>query len=75
MADEWIFFEPNQNDGVYEINTFDDGNEKYRDYVNQWVLFGSWRGKYAVINQTNTDIKINSISQWKLGKLFRKNKE
>ena len=65
MSDDWIFWEPNYAD-IYEINTFDDGNKNYQFYENRWAIFGKWRGKCAVINQMNSAIKINSISQWKL---------
>jgi hypothetical protein len=42
--------------------------KKYEIYENKWLVFGTWRGKYAIVNKTNQCIKIESISQWKLNK-------
>ena len=65
---EWKYFEPNQQE-IYTINKFDDGNSQYEIYENNWIVFGTWRGKYAIVNRSNPNIKINSISQWKLSKV------
>jgi hypothetical protein len=54
--DTWTYFEPNARD-IYEINTFDDGNKTYELHENRWLVFGTWRGKYAIINELNPDIK------------------
>jgi hypothetical protein len=67
-TDEWVYFKPNPQE-IYTINTFDNGNNQYEIYENTWIVFGTWRGKYAIINKTNSNIKINSISTWKLTKL------
>jgi hypothetical protein len=69
MSDEWIFFPPNYAE-LYEINTFDDGYESFQTHENQWVMYGTWRGKCALINRTNSAINIDSISQWKLWRVF-----
>jgi len=65
MLDYWTYFEPNQQE-IYTINTFDDGNKKYEVYENKWLVFGIWRGKYALVNRVVPSVKINSISQWKI---------
>lgn len=71
LSDEdiWIYFDPIM-DFTYEINTFDDGNQKYKDNINKWYIFGQWRGKCALVNYENPLIKISSISNWKISKLF-----
>jgi hypothetical protein len=65
----WEYFQPNPEE-MYTINIFDDGNNQYEHYENKWLLFGKWRGKYAIVNRASPNIKINSISQWKLRKVF-----
>jgi len=62
--DEWIYYEPDTKE-IVSINTFDDGNEKYKYYTNRWHVFGKWRGKVALVNAENQTIKIHSISDWK----------
>jgi hypothetical protein len=66
-CDVWEYFQPNPEE-MYTINIFDDGNNQYEVYENKWLLFGKWRGKYALVNIANPNIKIHSISQWKLSK-------
>uniref|UniRef100_A0A6C0IHA9 Uncharacterized protein n=1 Tax=viral metagenome TaxID=1070528 RepID=A0A6C0IHA9_9ZZZZ len=61
---DWLYFEPNPTE-IYEIVKFDDGNEKYEQYENKWLIFGIWRGKCALVNKVEPEIKINSISSWK----------
>ena len=52
---------------TYIINTYDDGNEKYKSYTNLWTIIATnKRGKVQVMNDTNTNVIINSISEWKL---------
>jgi hypothetical protein len=68
MESEWNFFTPNIQE-KYKINIYDDGNKKYEQYVNEWLLFGHWRGKCALVNANKSDIKINSISLWKIIKI------
>jgi hypothetical protein len=68
MTDEWVYFSPDRTI-VYEITNFDDGNYKYRKYVNQWYIIGRWFGKIAIINAGDPNIRIDSISAWKTDKL------
>jgi hypothetical protein len=63
--DNWIYFEANTSE-IYEIIKFDDGNEQYEQYDNTWVIYGTWRGKCAIYNINRPEIKINSISNWKI---------
>jgi len=63
MESDWIFFTPN----IQEINGYDDGNKNYEQYENKWVMFGSRRGKCALVNANKSDIK--SISLWKIIKI------
>ena len=65
IHEDWIFIFPNLNK-LYEIDTFDDGNERFNIYENTWVKFGEWRGKVALFNYYSRDIIIRSISEWKL---------
>ncbi len=53
---------------MYEIIVFDDGNEKYKSYVNQWLIISKMfnGGKVKLQNNINKDIIINSISYWKI---------
>ena len=62
---DWIYFEP-RLDETYSINTFDDGNDKYRSYANVWNIYGTWRGKVAIVNEYDKSVRIESISEWKL---------
>lgn len=63
--EEWTFIVPNLTN-KYKINTFDDGNEHLINNINEWILFGTWKGKYALFNVENYDIIIKSISNWKV---------
>lgn len=65
MDSDWVFFTPN-TDHIYIINIYDDGNKAYEQYLNEWVIYGKWKGKRALINLKNPSIKINSISRWKI---------
>lgn len=64
MNDEWIYFKPNVNEMVTIIK-FDDGNENYKYYTNKWYIVGEWRGKIALVNVQDLNMKIDSISKWK----------
>ncbi len=66
---EWNLYKPNE-DKIYEINTFDDGNEKYQQFVNEWLMIGEWLGKVRLINLENKKIIIHSISRWKIDDKF-----
>ena len=59
-------FIPERSNHVFTINVFDDGNEKYKDCKNEWSLSGRWRGKVSLVNKDDPDIKIYSISAWKV---------
>jgi hypothetical protein len=59
-------FVPEHSDLVFTINVFDDGNERYKDYKNEWSLSGRWRGKISLVNKDDPNIKIDSISAWKV---------
>ncbi len=70
MSDsEWNLYKPNEAK-IYEINTFDDGNEKYQQFVNEWLMIGEWLGKVRLINLENKKIIIHSISRWKIDDKF-----
>ena len=51
-----------------KINVFDDGNDVYKKYENRWYITGSkFHGsKVELTNVVEKDIKINSISAWKV---------
>ena len=61
----WIYYEP-RSDEEYSIRVFDDGNDRYAEYVNVWHKYGEWRGKVAIVNSVDTRVRIDSISAWKL---------
>jgi len=63
--DDWQFFKPDKT-VVYEIMNFDDGNSRYQNYINRWYIYGIWRGKVALINAQDQNIRVYSISKWKL---------
>jgi hypothetical protein len=65
MTDEWVFFEPDITK-KYTIIVFDDGNERYKYYTNEWFVIGRWRGKVAIQNSVIPDMKVSSISEWKI---------
>mgnify|MGYP001223756781 CR=1 FL=1 len=62
--DEWKFI--SFNNEYHVINTFDDGNQKFMNYENKWILFARWKGKAALYNLQNPKIIIASISLWKV---------
>lgn len=55
---------------LVEINTFDDGNQVYKNEENSWIIteFKYNRGKSIIKHTTNRNIKPFSISSWKLNK-------
>ena len=53
----------------YKINVFDDGNEKYKEYSNEWYILYNENGKYMLKN-IRYGIVINSISCWKVIELL-----
>ena len=62
---DWVLFEPDTTK-KYTIVLFDDGNERYQYYTNEWFVIGRWRGKVALQNSGAPDMKIASISEWKV---------
>lgn len=50
---------------IYSILVFDDGNEKYEYLPNVWRILKTSNGKSTIINEKEKVI-INSISRWKL---------
>ena len=64
---EWSFFNPNIEE-IYAINTFDDGNEKYKQCNNEWYLIGKWKEKLCLLNKHEKTF-IYSISKWKTTKI------
>ena len=61
---------------LVKINTFDDGNQKYKFEENKWIItnFKFNKSKSIIKNVINETIKEFSISSWKLNKLIYKNK-
>lgn len=60
------------NSGILvQINTFDDGNDKYTQYPNEWMIIGSMfgGGKLKLKNLIRNDVVINSISAWKTSQI------
>jgi hypothetical protein len=53
---------------IVKINTFDDGRREYLKFKNEWritkTMFNG--GKLELINLKDKNIKINSISSWKV---------
>lgn len=54
----------------FKINTFDDGNQKYKEFINEWIIIDvmKYGGKLKIQNSINPKIIINSISRWKVTK-------
>ena len=53
---------------VYELNTFDDGNQKYKRCENKYLKIGHYKKHPEKIALLNIDMKtvILSISDWKV---------
>ena len=64
LNNNWEYLTPNEND-TKQIKLFDDGNYKFEEYNNIWIIFGKWKEKIALYNKTNPQIIIRSISEWK----------
>ena len=64
LPTDWARVTPDLNNPI-QIQVFDDGNEKYTQYENSWILFGSWKGKVALFNAFDDNVIIESISEWK----------
>jgi hypothetical protein len=61
---EWTFVPPNESQ-VLMLIVFDGGNERFEQYENEWILFGTWLGKIAIYNKNQPSIILKSISKWK----------
>lgn len=61
----WTYVTPDFTKPV-KILRFDDGNKKYNQYDNSWIIFGRWQGKVAIFNEFDQNITIMSISEWKV---------
>jgi hypothetical protein len=57
----------NIND-IVMIHTFDDGNQRFRNYPNEWkvtdVRYNG--GKLELVNNSDNEVLIYSISAWKV---------
>ena len=53
---------------VFQIIEFDDGNQRFKNFDNKWIVIGSrFNGqKVALKNISNKSITIPSISSWKI---------
>jgi hypothetical protein len=53
---------------LYRIQVFDDGRSEYKDYPNMWRVTGKKfnGGKLVLQNVSNPEVKIGSISSWKV---------
>ena len=63
---DWLRVTPDLDNPI-QIRVFDDGNEKYKQYENCWIVFGKWKGKVALFNGFDENVIIESISEWKMG--------
>ena len=64
LSSGWDMHPPDE-DYPCQITQFDDGNQQYQEYPNNWLVYGSWKGKVALVNNFHREITINSISLWK----------
>jgi hypothetical protein len=64
-VNNWIMIDPDISVDHYKINTFDDGYKQFEKYENIWKIYGSWKGKYALVNANDSEVRLQSISQWK----------
>lgn len=69
LPNDWQRVTPNENHQI-QIRVFDDGNERYKQYKNSWILFGKWKGKVALFNAFDENVIIDSISEWKTSSEF-----
>jgi len=65
----WTFVVPDFNK-KHRVNIFPEGQERYMDYDNTWVIFGEWKGKVALVNVQDPTIVIQSISAWKVSEVL-----
>ena len=64
LPNDWTRVIPDDTNPVI-VHNFDDGNEKYKQYDNCWIVFGMWKGKIALYNGNDENVIIQSISEWK----------
>ena len=64
-SNEWDMITPDITE-IWEVTTFDDGNARMSRVPNSWIIYGSWKGKVAIINTSNPNTRIPSISMWKI---------
>ena len=57
---------------MYEITTFDDGNQQYKQLPNFWyILDTKFNGSKLILkNVKEQSVIINTISEWKVGKIM-----
>ena len=57
---------------MYEITTFDDGNQQYKQLSNIWYIIDTqFSGSKLILkNVKESSIIINTISAWKVGKIM-----
>ena len=51
---------------TYFINTFDDGNRKYQELKNEWIITGNPNPGKVTLLHKNSSTTIKSISAWKI---------
>jgi len=61
----WNMFSPDIK-VIWEVNIFDDGNVRMERVPNTWIIYGEWKDKVALLNTTNPNTRIPSISMWKI---------
>ena len=61
---EWTLF---QEEGIWAIHTFDDGNGDYAKEPNTWCIVGRWAGKVRLRNSVSACV-VQSISEWKVAR-------
>ena len=51
---------------TYFISTFDDGNSKYQELENQWIITDNPQPGKVTLAHKNSPTTIKSISAWKI---------
>lgn len=60
----WTMFSPNIK-VIWEVINF-DGNIRMQRVPNTWIIYGETSEKVALLNTTNPNTRIPSISTWKI---------
>ena len=60
-------WEPVTDNTMYEIQTFDDGNDDLRLRTNAWYIVARWAGKVRLRNAVDSTV-VQSISAWKVAR-------